>query len=162
MTYGVVKQLACPAPSVFDSVPAWSSSTLAAFVRSRVLELAFTSRRLAAYAVDVMAGVPGETDPGAPFRWLPERREQLRAELDAAMLHLYALDRDDVEHVLDSFPVVRRYEERDLAEFRTKRLVLAAYDSMTVAASTGVPFISPLDPAPGQGPRHTRDWEPHS
>ena len=63
-------------------------------------------------------------------------------------------DRDDAEHVLDSFFVLRKYEERDHGEFRTKRLVLAAYDAMTQAAETGVPFESPLDPPPGQGPRH--------
>ncbi len=102
----------------------------------------------------MLQGVPGETDPGPPLHWLPERRDQLRAELDAAMLHLYGLSRDDAEHVLDSFPVLRKYEERDHGEFRTKRLVLAAYDAMTVAAASGTPFVSPLDPPPGSGPRH--------
>ena len=40
-----------------------------------------------------------------------------------AFLHVYGLDRDEAEHVLDSFPVVRKYEERDFGEYRTKRLV---------------------------------------
>ena len=154
MTYGVVKQLACPEPAAFGAVPAWSDAPLATFVRRRVLELAYTSHRLAPYAVDVMAGVPGVTDPGPPFHWLPERREQLRAELEAAMLHLYGLPRADAEHVLDSFFVLRKYEERDHGEFRTKRLVLAAYDAMAQAAATGVSFTSPLEPHPGHGPRN--------
>jgi hypothetical protein len=76
------------------------------------------------------------------------------AELDAAMLHLYGLDRENAEQVLDSFTVLRKYEERDHGECRTKRLVLAAYDAMTEAARTGVAFVSPLDPPPGEGPRH--------
>jgi len=100
---------------------------LAAFVRPRVLELAYTSYRLAPYAVDAMQGVPGQTDPGPPLRWLPQRRGQLRAELDAAMLHLYGLSRADAEPVLDSFFVLRKYEERDCGEFRTKRLVLVVH-----------------------------------
>jgi hypothetical protein len=154
MTYFIVKQLATPEPAAFDAVPGWCDAPLAAFVRPRVLELTYNSNRIAPYAVDVLGGVPGETDPGPPFRWLPERREQLRAELDAAMLHLYGLERDDAEHVLDSFFVVRKYEERDHGEFRTKRLVLAAYDAIAQAAATGVPFASPLDPPPGHGPRH--------
>jgi len=154
MSYFIVKQLACPEPAAFDAVPAWSDVTLAAFVRPRVLELAYTSHRLAPYAVDVVNGVPGQTDPGLPFRWLPERREVLRAELDAAMLHLYGLARADVEHVLDSFVVLRKYEERDQREFRTKRLVLAEYDAMATAAESGVPYMSPLNPPPGQGPQH--------
>jgi hypothetical protein len=92
--------------------------------------------------------------PGEPFRWITERRQQIRAELDAAMLHLYGLDRADAEHIIESFFVVRKYEERDHGEFRTKRLVLAAYDGMTAAAETGVPYASPLDPPAGEGPRH--------
>ena len=76
------------------------------------------------------------------------------AELDAAMLHVYGLERDDAEHVLDSFSVLRKYEERDYGEFRTKRLVLTEYDAMAKAAETGIPYRSPLDPPPGQGPRH--------
>jgi hypothetical protein len=149
MTYGMVNQLACPEPAAFEATPGWSGETLDAFVRARVLELTYTSYRIRPYAVDVVGGEPGE-----PFRWLPERRDQLRAELDAAMLHLYGLDRSDCEHVLDSFLVLRKYEERDHGEFRTKRLVLAVYDAMARAAETGAPFESPLDPPPGHGPRH--------
>lgn len=152
MKYFLVKQLACPAPATFDETVAWSG-TLAEFVRPRVLELTYTSHRMAGYARDVLA-LPAGHSVGGPFRWRPERRVQLVAELDAAMLHVYGLSRDEAEHVLDSFPVVRRNEERDLGEYRTKRLVLSAYDDLVDAASTGVPFVSPLDPPPGDGPRH--------
>ena len=70
------------------------------------------------------------------------------------MLHVYGFSRAEAEHVLDSFPIVRKNEERDLGEYRTKRLVLAAYDALADAAAAGVPFASPLDPPPGDGPRH--------
>ena len=63
--------------------------------------------------------------------WDPE----VVAEIDAAIMHLYGLERDEVEHVLDSFPVLRKYEERDFGEFRTKRLTLELYDRMAEAAS---------------------------
>ena len=114
-----------------------------------MLELAYTSDRIRSYAEDVVGGMPG-----APFRWIPQRRDQVRAELEAAMLHLYELSRDDVEHVLDSFFVLRKNEERDHGEFRTKRLVLEAYDAMATAAASGQPYLSPLDPPAGHGPRH--------
>ncbi|MDT4981784.1 MAG: hypothetical protein QOG07_3663, partial [Pseudonocardiales bacterium] len=52
-------------------------------------------------------------DDGPPFRWNTERRALLQADLDAAMLHVYGLTRSEAEHVLDSFAVVRKYEERD-------------------------------------------------
>jgi len=64
------------------------------------------------------------------------------------------LDRSDAEHVLDSFLVLRRHEERDYGEFRTNRHVRREYDAMARAAETGVPYRSPLDPTPGHGPRH--------
>jgi N-6 DNA Methylase len=152
--YFIVKQLVCPEPASFDAVPLWSGEPLSTFVRSRVLELTYTSHRMASYAVDVMEGVLGETETGPPFRWLPDRRSQMRAELDAAMLHLYGLSRADAEHVLDSFFVLRRYEERDHGEFVTKRLVLWEYDAMAEAARSRLPYRSPLDPPPGDGPRH--------
>jgi hypothetical protein len=57
--------------------------------------------------------------------------------------------------VLDSFFVVRKYEERDHGEFRTKRLVLELYDAMAEAAQSGKPYRTVLDPPPGRGPRHT-------
>ena len=75
------------------------------------------------------------------------------------MLHVYGLTRPEAEHVLDSFPVLRKYEEAPpekggYGEFRTKRMVLEFYDQMADAARTGVPWSSPLDPPPGSGPRH--------
>lgn len=149
MKYFIVKQLACPTPATFDREPAWADAPLRDVVLPRVLELAYTSDRIAPYARDL-------GDDGPPFRWVPERRARLRAELDAAMLHVYGLTREEAEHVLDSFPVVRKYEERDLGEFRTKRLVLERFDAMARAATTGVPWRSDIGPAPGGGPRHAR------
>lgn len=154
MSLFTVKQLSCPTPEVFDATPAWLDAPLDSFIRARVLELSYTSQRMAKYAVDVSDRGHFEPNLGPPFHWLPERREQGRAELEAAFFHVYGLERSDVEHVLDSFFVVRKYEERDFGEFRTKRLVLTAYDAMVTAAETGTPFISPLDPPPGKGPRH--------
>jgi hypothetical protein len=149
MNYFVVKQLACAMPSTFDKATSWQRDlTLADWVRSYVLELSYTSWRLKPYAVDL-------GDDGPPFRWNQERRGSLRADLDAAFLHVYGLTREEAEHVLDSFPVVRKYDERDYGEFRTKRLVLEAYDRMATATANGGAGWQPLADVPaGQGPRH--------
>ena len=95
-------------------------------------------------------------DDGPPFRWDEERRTLIRAELDAAYFHLYGLERDEVEHVMDSFDALRRREEKpqNFGEFRTKRLILERYDAMAEAIRTGEPYQTILDPPPGQGPRH--------
>ena len=150
MKYFTMKQLACPTPDTFDSPAAWqSSSKLAEWVRPYMLELSYTSWRLKVYAEDL-------GDEGSPFHWEPERRALLRADLDAGFLHVYGLDREEAEHVLDSFTVVRKYEERDHGEYRTKRFVLEAYDRMAQAIADGGKGWEPLaDPPAGTGPRHS-------
>ena len=148
MTYFIVKQLACPTPASFARPTPWQpDKSLADWVTPYILELSYTSWRLQPYALEM-------GDDGPPFRWDPERRSLLRADLDAAFLHVYGLTRPEAEHVLDSFRVVRKYDERDFGEYRTRRLVLEAYDRMAAAGRGGAGW-SPLAPLPaGRGPRH--------
>jgi hypothetical protein len=130
-------------PSAYDREAPWQTDQdLTGWVTDRVLELSYTAWDLEAYARDL-------GDDGPPFRWDEGRRAQLRAELDAAYLHLYGLTRDEAEHVIDSFFVLRKVGERTCGEFLTRRLVLAAYDAMATGS-----FASALDPPPGHGPRH--------
>lgn len=149
MTYNILNQIACPSPSEFARPTPWRhSKPLDAWLRPYVLELSYTSWRLKPYAEDL-------GDDGPPFHWDAERRALLGADLDAAFLHVYGLDRDEAEHVLDSFRVVRKYEERDLGEYRTKRLILEAYDRMADAIANGGKGWQPLADVPaGSGPRH--------
>jgi len=60
--------------------------------------------------------------------WDEERRACLRAELDALCAHLYGLTRDELDYILDTFPIVRRKDEEKYGEYRTKRMVLEKYD----------------------------------
>jgi hypothetical protein len=99
-------------------------------------------------------------DEGPPFQWQPDRRESIKCELDAMMFHVFGLERDDVEHVMNSFVVVRKYDERDHGEFRTKRLILEYYDLLAEAIATGVPYQTPIDPPPGFGQRHDDSTRP--
>lgn len=126
MDYFVVRQLACPTPETFDQPAPWQPEiTLAEYITPRVVELVYTSHRMAPYARDFGYD-------GPPFPWDPDRRALLKAELDAAMFHIYGLTRDKVEHVLDSFPVVRKYDERDYGEYRTGRAILECYDRFEI------------------------------
>jgi hypothetical protein len=151
MTYFIVKQIACPAPAYFARPAAWEPNrSLAELVTPYVLELSYTSWRLQPYAEDL-------GDNGPPFRWDADRRALLRADLDAAFLHIYGLGRGEAVHVLDSFFVVRKYEERDLGEYRTRRLVLEAYDRIAKAIANGGTGWKPLADIPaGQGLRHSQ------
>ena len=107
----------------------------------RVVELVYTAHDMAGLAAD--CGYDGP-----PFRWDPERRAILRAELDAAFFHLYGVDGADADYILNTFPVVRDKEIREHGEYRTRRLVLERFDALAVAIASGTPYVSPLSPPP--------------
>lgn len=118
------------------------------FLIPRVLELTCTAHDMTPFAADL-------GDPGGPFRWDEARRHQIRAELDAFFFHLYRVGRADTAYILDTFPIVRRRDEARYGDYRTKDLVLTAYDQMAASGVTeGGTYTSPLSPPPGDGPRH--------
>ena len=91
MNYITAKQLACPPPEPSDRRAWQRDSTLADWIRPYVLELSYTSWRLKPYAVDRATTVRHSAGIRTP--------SLLRADLDAAFLHVYGLDRDEAEHV---------------------------------------------------------------
>jgi len=147
VNFYILQQLACPPPSVFDATPDWLDQPLSRWLTPRVLELTYTTHSLAGLA-------HGSGDDGAPFHWVPERRQQIRAELDAAMFHVFGLDRDEVEHVLGTFTVMNKYDMAEYGDLRTTSLVLMYYDRMAAASQSGEPYATTIEPAPGHGPRH--------
>lgn len=113
-----------------------------------MLELAYTSGSLISWTRDL-------DETGPLYRWDPARRALLRAELDAAMFHIYGLYRPDTEHVLSTFRALRDAETCEHGEYRTQRLVLDAYDRMADAISRGgTGWTGLLDVPAGQGSRH--------
>ena len=90
-------------------------------VRENVLELVYTSYSLKSFALDL--GYDGK-----PFSWQLERRARIQAELDAIYSHLYKLNRSDLEYIIETFFVLKDDELKEFFEFRTKKLVLEAYD----------------------------------
>jgi hypothetical protein len=78
---------------------------------------------------------------GPPFRWDEDRRAHLRAELDAFYARAYGLSRDELRYILDpedamgkgypseTFRALKTNEIRRFGEYRTARLVLAAWDA---------------------------------
>ncbi|WP_037409303.1 Eco57I restriction-modification methylase domain-containing protein [Candidatus Solirubrobacter pratensis] len=148
LTLFVLKQVPFPTPAMLAEPCPWDRDVSQVdWLSDRALELVYTAHDLDAIA---------EEDPSlpGPFVWDPARREAIRAELDGALVHLYGLDREDAEHVLDSFAVARKYDEAEHREFRTKRLVLERYDALAAAIDASEPYTTPLDPPPGD-PRAT-------
>ena len=128
MNFFIVKQLPVLPPEAYlESTPA--GLTWAESIVPRVLELTYTAWDLQSFAQDL--GYEGE-----PFSWNEERRHRLKCELDAIYAHMYHLDRDDLQWILDapapsaSFPGLKRNEIQQFGEYRTQRYVLQAYDQL--------------------------------
>ena len=111
------------------------------WILCRVTELSATSYTVSGFAQDMLGHLQ-------VFQWHPERRELIRGEIDALCFVVYGLARDDVEYILDSLEMIRSRENRELGHYRTKLLVLKAYDRMQLAIETGEPYQSLLDPPP--------------
>ena len=82
---------------------------------------------------------------------------------NALMFRLYGIQRDDVDYILDTFPIVKRKDEAAYGEYRTKRLILERYDEMAAAEAAGEEYQTVLDPPPADPslchPESTRpDW----
>jgi hypothetical protein len=124
------------------------------FIKARVLELTCTAVDLISFAEDL-------GDHGMPFRWDQDRRSVMRAELDALFFHLYGIGRDDVDYIMETFPIVKKKDVAKYGTYRTKERILEIYDRMAEAGVSqdtplvdGENFISELTPPPGHGPRH--------
>lgn len=124
----ILKQLPILPPSAYDEAAL-------AFIVPRVLELTYTSHSMTPFARDLGY-------EGPPFAWDEDRRAHLRAELDAWYALAYGLTRDELRYVLDpkdvmgedypseTFRVLQKNEIAKYGEYRTRRLVLAAYDEL--------------------------------
>jgi hypothetical protein len=153
MTYFILRQLPVLPPDRY-------TPALLRFIVPRVLELTYTAWDLQPFANDVWAEALGNKplmralldqweanrehtqayprvspfiEPGwprPPFTWDAARRSQLRAELDALYAHLYGLSREELAYILETFPIVKRKDEAQYGEYRTKRLVLEVYEEI--------------------------------
>lgn len=76
------------------------------------------------------------------FHWDEVHRAQVRGKLDAYYARLYGLTRDELRYILDpkevhgeefpgeTFRVLTEKEIKQFGEYRTRRLVLEAWDGM--------------------------------
>ncbi|MGH7010684.1 MAG: hypothetical protein ACREEX_07590, partial [Caulobacteraceae bacterium] len=86
---------------------------------------------------------------GPPFAWDEDRRAWLRAQLDAWYARAYGLTRDELRYILDpadvmgpdypseTFRVLKKNEIKRFGEYRTRRLVLEAWDRLSAGDRPG-------------------------
>jgi hypothetical protein len=121
---------------IFEQLPVLPprsyTQALLDFIVPRVLELTYTAWDLRPFAQDLGY-------QGAPFVWDEERRFLLRCELDALYFHLYQISRDDVNYIMDTFPIVKRKDEAAHGSYRTKETILAMYDEMAQLPQMAIP-----------------------
>ncbi len=123
MNFFIYKQLPVLPPSAFEARTPWTGGvTIGRWVQERVAELVVTSHAMLPFGREL--GI------AKPFPFEPSRRFQLRCELDAAFFHIYGLTRDEVDYVMDTFPIVRRHDEKEFGDYRTKLTILKIYDQM--------------------------------
>ena len=142
MAYFVLKQLpVLPPPTYLPPTPWASEYSLGQWVASRVASLLTTTDEMSGLSIDL-------EQPSGFIVWHDERRFLIRCELDAAFFHLYGLARDDVEYILNTFPIVKKNDEKIYGEFRTARTIIGIYDAMAEAiagAAAAATYETPLD-----------------
>jgi len=133
LNFYLAKQLPIPAPRQFDRAAAQAIST-------RVAALLQTTD---------LSAFRHELRVAEPTRPSPRERSVIRAELDALVASQFGIDRDDLRFVLDpserfdaeypseTFRVLKDNEVRKFGEYRTRTLVLDAWDRL-IASDGGL------------------------
>lgn len=140
MSTFIAKQLPLLTPDQIPSTTQWQ-------IVKRVAELCYFNHDMDGWAAELWEEMNEEQRAalpqlGAQQPWIynPERRAVLQAELDAIFAHLYGLNTEDLVYILDpedicgkgcineTFRVLKDNEVRQYGEYRTKRLVLEAWN----------------------------------
>jgi hypothetical protein len=92
-------------------------------IKARVLKLTYTSSDLNAL---------GEAfDLTTPHQWNDKERFHLQCELDAIYAHLYGLEKEEMDYILETFPIVKRKDTAKYGSYRTKETILKMYDDFS-------------------------------
>lgn len=136
----IMKQMPVLTPDQIPSAAQWQ-------IVRRVAELCYFNHDLDGWAEELWEEMTDEQRSELPRLgnkqpWIfnPDRRALLQAELDAIFAHLYGLTTEDLRYILDpedvcgegcineTFRVLKDNEIRQYGEYRTKRLILDAWN----------------------------------
>lgn len=118
-----------------------SSSGYERDIVERVARLCWFNHDLDGWMEELREECPEEYSlPEEPVVWNEEQRAVWQAELDAIFAHLYGLSTEDLRYILDpedvcgkgcineTFRVLKERELRELGAYRTKYLIMAAWE----------------------------------
>lgn len=143
LNFFIVKQLPVLRPEQIDEVNQWQ-------LVKRVAELTYFNHDMDEFAKDLSAKLSQEQNEELGNRLIKQepwvfdelRRAQLQAEIDAIVAKLYGLNTEELNYILDpedifgagciheTFRVLKSNEIKEFGEYRTKRLVLEAWDKL--------------------------------
>lgn len=105
LNYFIVEQLPTLPPHRYAERCPWDPKrTLEEWISERVLKLSCTAVDMLPLA-ETCDFTGGDAEGGRLNHWKSQERADLLAELDAAYLHLYGLDRDEAEYLLSTFKI---------------------------------------------------------
>lgn len=135
INFYIVEQLPVIPPECY-------TDALINLISPKVVELTYTAWDLEPFAQDILTEIgpdkwnewfpQNSLQEGRPhpFKWDTDRRFDLQRELDAIYAHLYGISREDLEYILETFPIVKKNDEKEYGSFKTKERVLAYYDEL--------------------------------
>lgn len=130
----------------FGQLPTVTGSVFARFDVQFGGAVEWVARRVAFLCATSESLRPVARESGVELSpWNQSLRLETQAELDGAFFHFYGMTREEVDYVMETFPIVKRKDLAAHGEFRTKRLILEVYDAMQAAIDTGVPYRSRVE-----------------
>ncbi len=133
LNFFIVEQVPTLTPDEYDKPCSWDAgTTLETWISERVLKLTCT-------AVDMLPLAEACGFTGGSFqaeyggrlnKWDESQRADLMAELDAAFLHLYGIDRDDAEYILSTFKGIHDRQDLFAGGLSTTERVLETFDQL--------------------------------
>ena len=176
LNYFIAEQISVLPSMAFNQPAPWNGGILIHdWLLARTLELTYTAWDLQPFARDCGWDGPPfhwnedrrlllRTELDAAFfhlylpstpegAWKPAHvgdgtRVDETAEQLASLRGHFPTPRDAVDYIMETFPIVKRKDEQDCGEYRTKRLILEVYDAMQQAMSEATTYRSRVDPPP--------------
>ncbi len=125
LNFFLLEQVPIFPPERYDQpLNAADATPLAERLKPLVLELVYTAWDMRPFAQEL--GYHGE-----PFVWNEERRAHLKARIDAAYMIMYGMSIEDADYILETFPIVKRQDEKAYGFFRTKELIKGYMRALT-------------------------------
>jgi hypothetical protein len=94
-------------------------------------------------------GVASGEEAASGERRVVSGEEKPLATGHSPLTEAFPTPRHAVDYIMDTFPIVRRKDEKAHGEYRTKRVILEMYDQMAEAIRTGQPYQTRINPPPG-------------